>query len=133
MNLIEEKLSTPNEHGVYVDNLERTQKRGRSWEAEIMLALDASDRKWRSTFAYDIYGHSVGCGGLRGLPSVRFPCYQTRKEAFQEAFIDFLEWVKRYRQGHNSTRAEQALDEMLDWLKEIDPRGPRQLSLLEVE
>lgn len=58
MNLVKENLSVPNEHGVYVDNLDRTQKRGRS---------------------------------------------------------------------------NQALDEILDWLKDIDPRRPCQLSLLEVE
>lgn len=119
-------IATANEHGVYIDGVEKIRLEGRMVVATILLAHGA-DEMWRWGYDNYIKGLHTGAGGASGGPHVAGDLYPTRDAAIQGC-IDYLRaWAAHSAQGWPANVPGAAeLGQMLD---SIDPRTPRQLGL----
>ena len=119
--------SRPNEHGVYVQDLEMLEHIGKKSKATVILAY-CEDEAWR--FGWDIllrdaFHTSSGSGGL---PSRKNEPFEDRGECIAAA-SSFL----RKRLEHERPRNPRAVEEIEAWLDELAPKREEQLFLFEPE
>ncbi len=124
------KGSLPNEHGVYVDGLERITFKSKRNELEVRMALDASTKVWRYGMGVLINGPR-NYTGLYSGPSARKPAFQTREQCLAEAVKEIRGWFANGRSRDGSDPAvEAARYEIEKWCDSIDPRKPQQKEMV---
>lgn len=117
-------MITPNEHGVYVDGLERLEHKGKRSKAAILLA-HCEDGKWRFGLDLMLRDRFETSAGYHSLPSFRTEDYVNRPECISGA----VEIVGRMlAQDWNNPNAAS---EVRDWLSRLSPPKIGQLALFE--